>query len=308
MPKIIPKISIILPTYNGSKYIRQSIDSCLNQTYKNLELIIVDDGSSDKTPGIIKSYKDKRIKYIRHKKNKGLPFALNTGFANATGEYLTWTSDDNQYLPEAIEKMLSYLNSDKKIDFVYADYFNYISETGEKLLVKMKDSNILVKENVIGPCFLYSRTVYKNIGDYNAKYFLVEDYEYWIRVYKKYSLVHCPYPLYVYRSHSKSLTNNSYWEVILFDSILKYQKSFITLSNLSKKIIFFFINIVLNKRGNFIEIIFKDYLRILKISFRLSILYLILFLYFLFYGGIKLLNKVLRKRTYKKQNNREGRE
>jgi glycosyltransferase involved in cell wall biosynthesis len=300
MSKNSSKVSIVLPTYNGAKYIRQSIDSCLNQTYKNLELIIVDDGSSDKTPEIIKSYKDKRIKYIQHKKNKGLPFALNTGFANTIGEYLTWTSDDNQYLSEAIEKMLNYLNSDKKIDFVYADYFNYILETGEKLLVKVKDSNILVKENVVGPCFLYSRTIYKNIGNYNAKYFLVEDYEYWIRVFKKYSLVHYPYPLYIYRSHSKSLTNNSYWEVILFDSILKYQNNFITLHELAKKIIFFFINIVLNKRGNFIEIIFKDYLRILKISFRLSILYLILFLYFLFYGGIKLLNKILKNLEYKK--------
>ena len=308
MPKIIPKISIILPTYNGSKYIRKSIDSCLNQTYKNLELIIVDDGSSDKTPEIIKSYKDIRIKYIRHKKNKGLPFALNTGFANATGEYLTWTSDDNQYLPEAIEKMLSYLNSDKKIDFVYANYFNHILETDKKLLVEMKDSNDLIRENIVGPCFLYSRIVYKNIGDYNTKYFLVEDYEYWIRVSRKYSLVHCPYPLYIYRNHSKSLTNNSYWEVRLFDSILKYQNNFITLSELAKKIISFFINIAVNKRGNFIEIIFKNYLRILKISFRLSILYLILFLYFLFYGGIKILNKILKKKTYREQNIKEGRE
>jgi len=307
MSKNLPKVSIVLPTYNGAKYIRQSIDSCLNQTYKNIELIIVDDGSSDKTPEIIKSYKDKRIKYIRHDKNRGLPFALNTGFTNTTGEYLTWTSDDNQYLPEAIEKMLNYLNSDKKIDFVYADYFNYISETGEKLLVKMKDSNILVKENVVGPCFLYSRTVYKNIGNYNTKYFFVEDYEYWIRVYKKYSLVHCPYLLYVYRSHSKSLTNNSYWEVILFDSILKYQNNFITLHKLAKKIISFFINIVIKKRESIFKIYLQNYLRVSRISLRLNILYLLLLAYFSFYGGIKLLNKVLKKMTYKKQNNKEGR-
>lgn len=70
------KVSIVLPTHNGARYLRQSIDSCLNQTYKNLELIIVDDGSIDVTPDIIMSYQDKRIKYIRHEKKKGLHMRL----------------------------------------------------------------------------------------------------------------------------------------------------------------------------------------------------------------------------------------
>jgi len=78
MNRISSKVSIVLPTYNGAKYIRQSIDSCLNQTYKNIELIIVNDGSTDGTPEIIRSYEDGRIKYLTHEKNKGLPHALNT--------------------------------------------------------------------------------------------------------------------------------------------------------------------------------------------------------------------------------------
>jgi glycosyltransferase involved in cell wall biosynthesis len=69
-----PKVSIILPTYNGSKYLRQAIDSCLKQTYKNIELIIVDDGSTDGSPKIIRSYNDSRIIYIRHEKIKASPF------------------------------------------------------------------------------------------------------------------------------------------------------------------------------------------------------------------------------------------
>src|SRR3990170_3452478 len=109
--QISPKVSIVLPTYNGEKYIRQSIDSCLNQTHENIELIIVDDCSIDNTPEIIKSYKDSRVKSLRHDQNKFLPHALNTGFSNATGEYLTWTSDDNYYAKEAIEKMVSFLKN-----------------------------------------------------------------------------------------------------------------------------------------------------------------------------------------------------
>lgn len=300
MSKNSSKVSIILPTYNGYKYIRQSIDSCLNQTYKNIELIIVDDGSTDKTSEIIKSFKDNRIKYIKHKKNKGLPHALNTGFANAKGDYLTWTSDDNFYTEKAIEEMLIFLNK-SNIDLVYTDYFNYLTEIDKKILVKLPDKLDLKKGNLVGPCFLYTRRVYENIGNYNAKYVLVEDYEYWIRVCKKkYSSAHYPYPLYIYRCHSNALTNTSYWEVILFDSILKYQNNFITLHELEKKIISFFLNIVIKKRQNVFKIYLQNYLRISRISLRLSILYLILLAYFPFYCGIKLLNKILKNLLYKK--------
>ena len=300
MSKNSSKVSIILPTYNGYKYIRQSIDSCLNQTYKNIELIIVDDGSTDKTSEIIKSFKDNRIKYIKHKKNKGLPHALNTGFANAIGEYLTWTSDDNFYTEKAIEKMLIFLNK-SNVDLIYTDYFNYLAETDKKTLVKLPDKLDLKKGNSVGPCFLYTRRVYENIGNYNAKYILVEDYEYWIRVCKKkYSSAHYSCPLYIYRCHSNALTNTSYWEVILFDSILKYQNNFITLHELAKKIISFFLNIVIKKRENVFKIYLQNYLRISRISLRLSILYFLFFTYFLFYGGIKLLNKILKNLVYKK--------
>src|SRR3989304_1114440 len=113
-----PKVSIVLPTYNGARYIRQSIDSCVHQTYRNIELIIVDDASTDNTPEIIASYKDERIKYFRHEKNMGLPHALNAGFAEANGDCLTWTSDDNYYAKEAIEKMLSFLIK-KSSSFIY---------------------------------------------------------------------------------------------------------------------------------------------------------------------------------------------
>jgi glycosyltransferase involved in cell wall biosynthesis len=117
-----PLVSIVLPTYNGSRYIQQSIDSCLNQTYSNIELIIVDDGSTDCTEQIINSYTDNRIRYIQHQKNAGLPTALNTGVAHATGDYLTWTSDDNFYAPQAIETQLTFLLKNK-YDFVYCDIF-----------------------------------------------------------------------------------------------------------------------------------------------------------------------------------------
>ena len=100
-------ISIILPTYNGEKYIRESIDSILNQTYKNWELIIVNDCSTDQTPTIVDEYatKDSRIKIINNAMNLKLPKSLNIGFKEAKGEYYTWTSDDNIFKPTALEVM-----------------------------------------------------------------------------------------------------------------------------------------------------------------------------------------------------------
>ena len=90
------KVSIILPTYNGKKYIRDSIESIINQTYTNWELIIVNDCSTDDTQKIIEEYqqKDKRIIVINNEKNLKLPASLNRGFEEASGEYYTWTSDD----------------------------------------------------------------------------------------------------------------------------------------------------------------------------------------------------------------------
>jgi len=200
------KVSIILPTYNGSRYIREAIESCLNQIYKNFELIIVDDGSTDGIKNIIKSYNDERIKYFRHEHNLGLAEALNTGFTNATGIYLAWTSDDNLYDLKAIEFMVQALEQDPGLGFVYANYY-IINEQGKKIKdVKTGSVKSLDRHNCIGPCFLYRRKVYEQIGGYNPNFFLAEDYEYWLRIRKQFRMQRLDKFLYFYREHTNSLT------------------------------------------------------------------------------------------------------
>ena len=114
------KVSIVLPVFNGEKFIKDSIESVLNQTFKDFELIIVNDCSTDSTPDIINSYaeKDSRIKIINNKTNLKLPQSLNVGFKNAKGEYYTWTSDDNIYKENAIEYMASFLDKNKNTALV----------------------------------------------------------------------------------------------------------------------------------------------------------------------------------------------
>ncbi len=217
-----PRVSIVLPTYNGARYLRQSLDNCLRQTYRNIELIVVDDGSSDQTPQIVSSYEDPRLRYVRHPRNQGLPTALNTGFEQATGDYLTWTSDDNMFLPNAVEKMVRFAETGHHA-FVFCDYYRF---TGEDTSlgtehVTLPDDPPLDKDNYIGYCFLYSRQVRDRIGDYDPNTRLAEDYDYWIRISKQFPLTHLNEPLYLTRFHDKSLYATRYLEVKLVDFLLR---------------------------------------------------------------------------------------
>ena len=109
------KVSIIIPTYNREKSISKSIKSVLNQTYNDLEVIVVDDGSTDNTEKIIKGIKDTRIKYIKLDKNKGACYARNVGIKKATGKYIAFNDSDDIFHKTKIEKQVMYLkkcNSD----------------------------------------------------------------------------------------------------------------------------------------------------------------------------------------------------
>lgn len=250
MDDTLPKVSIVLPTHNGAKYIQRSIDSCLNQTYKNIELIIVDDGSTDNTAEIIKSYNDNRIIYLRHEKNKGLPAALNTGFSKSCGEYLSWTSDDNYYAKKAVEKMLAFMRR-KKCSFVYSDYYQFKNENPSQMtLMKSPDDLTLTVRNIIGACFMYSKEVMTNVGDYDPSAELAEDYDYWIRVSKKFTMCHLGEPLYFYRVHDESLYESRYYEVNVVDVLVRLKNGISDLNDVTNLLI----NLLARKRGGYLRL------------------------------------------------------
>jgi glycosyltransferase involved in cell wall biosynthesis len=211
-----PLVSIVLPTYNGSRYLAESVQSFLDQTYQNWELIIVDDASKDETPAIIDRYKrqDPRISSVRHEKNRGLPRGLNTGFARSWGEYLTWTSDDNLYEPEAIELMVRYLEGEPATGLVYCDVRLIGSEGEDRGLYLCDEPDALRRKSCIHACFLYRRAVYETVGDYDPKMVLAEDYDYWVRVAKRFPIAHLRDVIpYRYRHHPQSLTSTRRSEI-----------------------------------------------------------------------------------------------
>lgn len=205
----MPKVSVVLPTYNGSKYIKQSIESVISQTFTDWELIIVDDCSDDGTDSIVDNFArtDDRIKVIHNKVNQKLPMSLNIGFRAAQGEYLTWTSDDNIFLPNAISNMVEILDENELAGMVCANMY-VIDEFGSTIGEKCVGINDLCASNCVGACFLYRSSVLKRIGEYDTDLFLVEDYDYWIRIEKEYgSIIYCNEILYKYRRHSESLSD-----------------------------------------------------------------------------------------------------
>jgi glycosyltransferase involved in cell wall biosynthesis len=224
-------VSIVLPTYNGSKFIKQTIDSCLCQTYSNFELIIINDCSTDHTEDLIREYQDSRIKYFKNEQNLKLPKSLNVGFEKANGDLFTWISDDNYFSYDALEKMVAELKETDS-DLVCGPYFTIDNEnnvTGTREVGPLE--NILL-DNIVKACFLYKREIHKKLKGYSSDLFLVEDYDFWIRtVFNEFKLTFLSEKLYYYRFHDGSLTENRRKDIaralfyLLEDHLPKFQKS-----------------------------------------------------------------------------------
>ena len=205
-------VSIILPTYNGKRFLRESIESVINQTYKDWELIVVNDCSTDNTLQIIEEYaqKDNRIKYITNEINSKLPQSLNNGFKLAKGEYYTWTSDDNKYYPTAIEEMVQFLDTNNDVDLVSFN-FNFINEAGSfqqvaTEIMPTRSQIMLAAHNNVGACFMYRKEIAEKVGEYDTSMFCAEDYDYWCRVALVGKISYQDKVLYDYRNNSQSLT------------------------------------------------------------------------------------------------------
>lgn len=206
-----PLISIVLPVYNGEKYLALALDGVINQTYKNFELIIVNDCSKDSTLQIAQSYaiRDPRIKIISNEKNKKLPGSLNIGFRHAQGEFHTWTSDDNIHHPNCLERLLYHLINTQS-DLVYSDY-NIIDNNGEFAATnKMGPTEGLIYVNTVGASFLYKKEIFEKLKGYSENLFLIEDYDFWARaVINGFKLKHIDEILYNYRVHPDSLSSTT---------------------------------------------------------------------------------------------------
>lgn len=212
-----PTVSIVLPTRNRLQRLPGAIESCLGQSYRCLELIVVDDGSTDDTPSCVAAFADgdSRVRYLRNDPSRRLPGALNRGFSIATGEYWTWTSDDNRFEPDAIQVMLEAMQHDECVSLVYCDYWEVDESAGTTRLVTLPEPDRLWEQACVGACFLYRASVAGAVGPYDEKLFLAEDYDYWLRIASVGRIQHLSgVAPYRYTLHEGALTESRRAEVL----------------------------------------------------------------------------------------------
>jgi glycosyltransferase involved in cell wall biosynthesis len=144
---MVKLVSVIIPTYNRANTIVRAINSVLNQTYKKLEILVVDDASTENIEKIVRNFTDDRIKYIRHPYNKGGGAARNTGITVSRGEYIAFLDSDDEWLPEKIEKQLNVFHkSTNSLGVVYTG-FQYVNEYGQmnEQVIPKERGNISLK-------------------------------------------------------------------------------------------------------------------------------------------------------------------
>lgn len=202
-----PLVSVILPVFNGEDYLSESIDSILNQSYTNFEIIVVNDASTDCTQQILDVYKDPRIKTIVNASNLKLPRSLNAGFKQATGKLHTWTSHDNIMEFDFLETLVREIQV-TGADFVYTNY-KIINSQGDHVTTAMVEGpENLVAGNCIGASFCYKEKIFNELSGYSEDKYLYEDFDFWVRCYqagfKMQNLNKSPYR---YRVHGRQLSN-----------------------------------------------------------------------------------------------------
>lgn len=210
-----PKVSIIIPVYNGENYLKEAIESALAQTYKNIEIIVVNDGSADNTEKIAQSY-GKKIRYYK-KENGGVSTALNLGLSKMKGEYFSWLSHDDLYEPEKIETQIKYLIDNKCIGKNVIVYSNYIvidenstilyEKTLDTVELNKKPEYSLLRSAINGITLLIPKKAFDECGNFDVALRCTQDYDLWLKMMAKYKFIHIPYAIAKSRVHQGQDTN-----------------------------------------------------------------------------------------------------
>lgn len=211
----IPLVSIIMPVYNGAHYLNDAIDSILHQTFIDFELVIINDGSTDKSESIVLSYEDERIRYLKNECNKGICFTLNRGVSIAQGKYVARMDCDDISNVRRLEKQVCFLENNLSVGIVGCDleifgdgieknrYFHFV-HTSEDC-----KAGLLFDTCFAHPAVMFRRSIVaQHKLYYDEEYRGLEDFELWWRMADYCDFANLPEALLYYRIHGRQITQN----------------------------------------------------------------------------------------------------
>lgn len=212
----MPKVSVIIPTYNRAEFLRSAIRSVLNQTFQDFEIIVVDDASKDKTQEVVSSFSDRRIEYIRHEINKGGSAARNTGIRMSEAEYIAFLDDDDEWLPEKLHMQVELMESSPPMVGCIYTGFSFVDRNNERVLAQRIPSkrgylfNELANGNCIGTSStpLLRKECFEKVGLFDERLSSNQDYDMWIQISKEYQFECIEKVLVTYRVHENKVSNN----------------------------------------------------------------------------------------------------
>lgn len=222
-------VSVIIPSYNREKLISRAINSILNQTYKNIEIVVVDDGSTDKTEDVIKQLNVSNLKYIKLSKNRGACKARNIGIENASGEYIAFLDSDDEWVPDKLEKQINFMEK-HDADIVVCNF--YYEKNGKRIVKISKNHGKIIRKNeilginmVTTGAILAKKSVLESVGLFDNCLPRYQDWDLILRIMDKYVVYLINEPLLIQYFQSASITNSTSKEK-KYSSLLKiYEKN-----------------------------------------------------------------------------------
>lgn len=229
--KSLPKVSIVIPVFNGANFLRDAINSALAQTYPNIEIIVINDGSNDagETEAIAKEF-DGKISYYS-KPNGGVSTALNFGIKKMTGDYFSWLSHDDLYVVEKVQSQINALSTFANPEriILYSNYQTLFVDRQrlEEVQLQMTDPSCfryqIATENKLHGCsLLIPRSAFSECGLFDESLRATQDYDLWFKFAKKFSFVHIPKALVIGRVHDSQVGLRM--KALVFKENVSYRK------------------------------------------------------------------------------------
>ena len=213
-----PRVSITMPVLNGEKYISEAIESILSQTYQDFELIVVDDGSTDRTPELIQGFSQRaRVKYVRHPERQGIARSVNDGVSHASGELIAFLDHDDAWLPDFLETQVNYLDQHPEAGMVHSDFQTTDADGNilEPSIAALRGPEarpsghvfpqLFMESFIVGNSVLIRKECFHKAGGFDES-ILFGDYLLWMRIARHYRIDYVGKVLTQYRQHAVQST------------------------------------------------------------------------------------------------------